>query len=101
MPLVARWPTWRRRPNISASAAMHSHSISTKHRRQVADHGGRVRRLDHLPGVPRMKEQVIVLQPLGEPSELLGERVAIDRVHGSASGATTTSVGVVLSSGGA
>ena len=41
-----------------------------QHGGQVAGHGGRVRGLQHLPGVPGMEERVVVREAVGE----LGER---------------------------
>ena len=49
-----------------------------QHRREVAGHRGRVRRLEHLPGVRRVEERVIVPQSLCELREYAGETLIAD-----------------------
>ena len=49
-----------------------------QHRGEVAGHRGRVRGLEHLPGVARVEERVIVRQPAGELREGRGEPFVAD-----------------------
>ncbi len=49
-----------------------------EHRGEVPGHGGGVRRLEHLPGVARVEERVVVPQPPGELGEDAGEPLVAD-----------------------
>ncbi len=55
-----------------------------QHRREVADDGRRMRRLEHLPGIGRVEERVVLAQPLGEDAEGSGELVIADLERGMA-----------------
>ena len=58
-----------------------------EHRREVADDGGWMRRLEHLPRVGRMEERIVFSEPLGKILEDTGDllvaypqgRVALER----------------------
>ena len=53
-----------------------------QHRGEVAGHGGRVRGFEHLPGVPRVEERVVVRQALGELGERRPEPLVADLQRG-------------------
>jgi hypothetical protein len=53
-----------------------------EHRRDVAENGGRVRRLEHLPHVVRVEERVVVREPVGEAAEGGAQSLVVDRHAG-------------------
>ena len=53
-----------------------------QHRGEIADDGCRVRRLQHLPGVRRVEERVVVRQPARELGECCRETLIADRDRG-------------------
>ena len=92
MPLVVRWPRCAGRPNISGQlrhdlllhagggrAAVERVVVGVdQHRREVADDRRGMRGLEHLAGVGRVEERVVLPQPLGEVAERVGELLVAD-----------------------
>ena len=97
VPLEVRWPRpGEGSPNMTRSWSTTSTSSPLapgpavervvvgvdEHRRQVAGHGHRVRRLEHLPGVARVEEGVVVGHPLAEGVPRGGQPLRVGLARG-------------------
>ena len=107
VPLVVRWPRCAAQPEHLGQlrhdlllhlgrgrAAVQGVVVRVdQHRGQVPGHRGRVRRLEHLPGIGRVEERVVVPQPPGELAEHLGEPLVADlqRLRAAGTGRSSAS----------